>query len=94
MGKTKRLIWDANESENVNYCASILLHTPSYLIVIAVISPCSSLPGPFEVVGPAASVLTSEVEGKVAMVASVLPLLSMKTGTRILVLGYSGACKT
>ena len=54
-----------------------------------------SAAGPFEVVDPAAaaSVLTSEViEGKVAMVASVLPLLSMKTGTRIFVLGYSGAC--
>lgn len=62
-------------------------------MVIAVISPCSSLPGPFEVVGPRASVLASEFEGKLAMVASVLPLLSMKTGTRILVLGYSGACR-
>ena len=55
-----------------------------------------SAAGPFEVVAPAAaaaSVLTSEViEGNVAMVASVLPLLSMKTGTRILVFGYSGAC--
>ena len=62
-------------------------------MVIAVISPCSSAPPrPLEVVGPLASVLTSEVEGNVAMVASVLPLLSMKTGTRILVLGYSGAC--
>ena len=63
-------------------------------MVIAVISPCSSPPCPLEVLDPAASVLTSEVEGNVAMVASVLPLLSMKTGTRILVLGYSGACKT
>ena len=70
----------------------IHMTAPSYLIVIAVISPCSSSPGPLEDVGPAASVLTSEVEGKVAMVASVLPLLSMKTGTRILVFGYSGAC--
>ena len=52
------------------------------------ISPCSPSTGPFEVADPAASVLTSEVEeGNVAMVASVLPLLSMKTGTRIFVLG-------
>lgn len=69
------------------------MQTSTHLIVIAVISPCSSLRGPFEGVGPMASDLNPEVEGKVAMVASVLPLLSMKTGTRILVLGYSGACR-
>ena len=63
-------------------------------MVIAVISPCPWPPCPLEVLDPATSVLTSEVDGNVAMVASVLPLLSMKTGTRILVLGYSGACKT